>query len=131
MTIITPENMQDPSLPQGETLATRTATTLKDGIDSAKDATDSLISQTAVKVDDLHRAVAPKIKAGIDQAQTLVDDGVAYIADTAEAARVKTQEAADVIAAYTREKPFQALLIAAAAGAVLLSLLSMTTRPRN
>jgi len=125
------DDSTDPTAPLGPTVTAKAAGNIKDGIDSANDAADKAVDALASKAQSVRHEVTPKIKQGVDRAQTLIDQGVQTVRDTTQAARDKASDVTDVVLAYTRDEPVKALLIAAAAGAVLMSLLSTMTRPRG
>lgn len=108
----------------------KTAEALKGGIDSANDAVDNAMSRAASKVDSVRNTVTPVLKDGIDRAQSLVQQGSAFVTDTKVLAQVRASELSDQVIGYTQQKPVKALMIAAATGAVLWSLLSPRSRRR-
>jgi ElaB/YqjD/DUF883 family membrane-anchored ribosome-binding protein len=114
-----------------EAAVSKTATAVKGGIDSANDALDAAASRAASRVDSVRATVAPALKDGIDRAQALVQQGSTFVSDTTLLARVRASELTDQVIVYTREKPIAALLIAAATGAVLLSVIRPATRRRR
>ena len=127
----TPEEGSNPSDKTAEAAVGKTADALKSGIDSANDAVDGAMAKAASRVESVRSTVTPVLKDSIDRAQTLVQQGSTYVSDTTLFARVRASELADQVVGYTQQKPVNALLIAAASGALLLSLVSTLTRRRS
>lgn len=109
----------------------KTADAVKGGIDSANDAIDAAASRVTDRVASIRNAVTPALKDGVDRAQDLARQGTTFVSETTLYARVRASEMTDQVLAYTREKPMTALLIAAACGAVLMSVLGPSGRRRR
>ena len=126
-----PDENATPSASTVDAAIGKTADAARDGIDRANDAVDGAVTEAANKVDRVRNAVAPALKDGIDRAQSMVQQGSTFVSDTTLYARVRASELADQVVVYTQQKPVTALMLAAASGALMLSLVSMLTRRRR
>ena len=106
----------------------KAASTAKDGIDAASEGADRALYAASDKLDDLRAETTPALKQGIDQAKSWVDDKASRVQDRARAVRLKANDLSEQVVDYTRDEPVKALMIAAAAGAVLMLLLSVVAR---
>jgi ElaB/YqjD/DUF883 family membrane-anchored ribosome-binding protein len=97
----------------GQSLADKAADKAQGGIRDAKQATKEAGAAFSDKIDQLRQNVAPAVNKAIGR--------------TRDAA----SEASDSLIAYTRENPVKALLIAAASGALLLSLINVLKSTRD
>jgi ElaB/YqjD/DUF883 family membrane-anchored ribosome-binding protein len=70
----------------------------------------------------------PRMEAALADAQSYGRERIAALRDSATALRHRAERAGDTTRSYVREQPVQALLIAAASGAVLMGVLSMWRR---
>ena len=83
------------------------------------------------KVDQLKSDAAPLRHKLSDQAQKLMQQGREVLNDTTQRVREKVTQASDMAVGYTKDEPIKAMLIAAAAGAFLMGLISMRARSRD
>ena len=74
---------------------------------------------------------APFLSRVAGQAQAFGKQGVDAVNEAAQQARRKASDASDSIISYTQENPVKALLIAAASGALLLTLINALTPSRD
>lgn len=65
------------------------------------------------------------------QAQALSQQSLDAVSDAAQQARKTASQASDSIISYTQENPVKALLIAAASGALLLTIINAITPSRD
>ena len=79
-------------------------------------------------VADVQARVAPEIARVTDEAKAIARRGVRMVRERSDAVRDGAVRLSDSTAAYTRKEPIKALLVAAAAGAALLSLAAMLAR---
>ena len=75
-----------------------------------------------------NNSVAEKVSHAIDQADALASRGVEAVRDGAQQIRDKAHSVSDSTVSYIKEEPVKAVLIAAAAGAALMALLSLASR---
>ncbi len=100
----------------------------RDALDSAGKTADHAIDKVADKVDDAKAGASAAIDRAADKA-----DRVAHLTRerfTSASQQVRTQVAnySDQLADYTENEPIKAMLIAAAAGAALMALVSLMAR---
>jgi ElaB/YqjD/DUF883 family membrane-anchored ribosome-binding protein len=67
----------------------------------------------------------------IEQASAMAHHGMDSVRDTSHLLRAKAEHAADTTVNYIKEEPVKVVLIAAAAGAALLALVSLVARSRD
>ena len=108
---------------KGQAFADKAADKLQSGIRDAKQGVNSAASSASTKVEAVRSGVGPAIDDASDNAQGLLRQGRDAISDTARKAQDFASDAQDTIVTYTRQKPVKALLIAAAAGAALITLM--------
>jgi len=108
---------------KGQALADKAADKLQGGIRDANQGVNSAASSASNKVDSARGAVGPALDKAADRAQGLLSQGLDRVSDATRRAQDFAADTQDSIVSYTREKPVKALLIAAAAGAVLVALI--------
>jgi ElaB/YqjD/DUF883 family membrane-anchored ribosome-binding protein len=112
---------------KGRDLVDKTADKAQAGLDTAKGYVTGAGESIANKVDALHSSASSTVDRVRDAAQNTID-----AADNATArVRGTVADATDSLVDYTRENPFTALLLAGAAGAVLVTLLRALTPSRR
>jgi ElaB/YqjD/DUF883 family membrane-anchored ribosome-binding protein len=79
-------------------------------------------------IDDV---VAPLLDSASEQASDLAQRVVEAIRESSQQFQDKAARASDSTAKYIRKEPVKSLLIAAAAGATLMALVSLMLRSRN
>jgi len=78
------------------------------------------------------RQTATKLgMAAADQAQTLLGRGLDSARATAQQVRDSATQASESLVTYTKENPVKAILIAAASGALLVTLIKALSRSRD
>jgi ElaB/YqjD/DUF883 family membrane-anchored ribosome-binding protein len=103
----------DDLVKQGQDFVDKAADRLHNGISSAR--------QTATKIGE--RAA--------DQTQTILGRGIHGAKAAAQQVRESTAQASESLVTYTKENPIKAILIAAASGALLLTLFNALSRSRD
>jgi len=111
----------------GKDMADAAANKIQSGIWEAKKALDKAGDQLSSKVEDLRTDSKPVIKHMRDQAQSLAEG----VRDTGRKFRVAAIRTSDSVASFTKENPVKAILIAAASGAVLMTLCNAIARYRR
>ena len=76
-------------------------------------------------------AAAPLMDSASEQATELVQRVVEAVRESSQQLQDKAARASDVTVKYVRDEPVKSLLIAAAAGATLMALVSLMLRSRN
>ena len=102
--------------------ADRIANKLHNGIRDTYQSARTAESKLADKADALTGQIADKADDVVGQAQSRIKDGINSVRDTVKSGRETVAESSEAILTFTREKPVQALLIAAVSGALLWTL---------
>lgn len=118
------------------------ASTATDYADQAAQKADSAIKSTKTiatdaldtlsdKVQDMRNQASPTINRLATQAEDAARRGIAVVKESTQQLREKATHATDTTAAYIKEDPMKAMLIAAATGAALMALISLMGRSRH
>lgn len=78
-----------------------------------------------------HERAAVKIHHAVDQADSFAQRGIAAAREGTAQLRDKVLHASDALTSYIRQEPVKSVLMAAAAGAAFVGLLSMVSRARS
>ena len=116
---------------QGQDVANKAADKVQSGIQSTQDAANKAMNKASDKVDQLKSDASPMLDKVTDQAQKLMQQGREVFNDTSKIVRDRATQASDLAVDYTKDEPVKAMLIAAAAGALLMGLVSMMARSRD
>lgn len=81
-------------------------------------------------VDDMRDTAAPKLQELAAKADALVQRGTEVLRDKSANVRLQAQHASEQTVGFIREEPVKSVLIAAAAGAAMLAVLSLLLRTR-
>jgi ElaB/YqjD/DUF883 family membrane-anchored ribosome-binding protein len=108
-------------------MADTAASKVQNGIRETKKVVDSAGDQLSGKVEHLRADSKPVIKQMRDQAQAFAEG----VRDTGRQFRDAAGRASDSLTSYTQENPVKAVLIAAASGAVLITLFNAIARSRR
>lgn len=106
----------------------KAASSVKDGIDAASASADRAMNAASNKWSDVRDGAAPLVKQGIDQARGWADDQAGRVQAGVKSARAKADDLGEQLFDYVREEPVKSLLIAAAVGALVLSVLGSIAR---
>lgn len=112
----------------GGAAADKAADAVKAGIRTAQQSLSQAASSAVGKVDLLRDEAGPALEKGARKAQEVGQKGMDTVADASRQLRDRALETSDAAVAYAKDEPVKALLIAAAAGALLMGLLSMMMR---
>ena len=116
---------------QGQDVARKASGAAQNGIQSAHKAADQALVKMSSKVDEVRDQAAPVMDKVSDQAQKLLQQGREVFNDTSKKVRDRVTEASDMAVGYTKDEPVKAMLIAAAAGALLMALVPLMARSRD
>lgn len=116
---------------QSQDLANMAASKVQSGIQSTQQVATKTLDKASDKVDQLKSEAAPMLDKVSDQAQKLLQQGREVLNDTTQTIRDKAAQATNLAVDYTKDEPIKAMLIAAAAGAFLMGLVSMMARSRD
>ncbi len=100
----------------------------KEGARTAEKGLNEAASSAASKIDKFRDEAAPALESASTKAREVVQKGKDTLTEATDQLRDRAVEASDAAAAYAKDEPMKALLIAAAAGALLMGLLSMLVR---
>lgn len=124
-------NTPKPLGQQAHDVTDAAADRVQSGIRSTDHAANKMLDKAGDKVDELKSDAAPLLDKVNDQAQKLIQQGREVYNDTAKKVRDRAVDVSDVAVGYTKDEPIKAMLIAAAAGALLMGLMSMMARSRD
>ena len=109
------------------TLVDQAASAVNHGIAATQHALDSLSGG----VQTLRDEAGSRLDDAVDHANALVHSGVDALRDGSQRLRAKAHQASEGTTHYIQQEPVKAMLIAAAAGAVLVALVGLMTRSRR
>ena len=92
---------------------------------------DKAADKVQGSIRDAKQAAGPAVDNAINRVRSMGRQGMEAVGDAAQRTRDAASYASDSIVTYTRENPVKALLIAAASGALLLSLLNVIKSTRD
>jgi ElaB/YqjD/DUF883 family membrane-anchored ribosome-binding protein len=108
---------------KGQAFADKAADKVQSGIRDAKQGVSAAATSASNKVEAMRSGAGPALDKVSDKAQGLFSQGIGAVSDATRKAQDFASDAQDSIVTYTRQKPVKALLIAAAAGAALITLM--------
>jgi ElaB/YqjD/DUF883 family membrane-anchored ribosome-binding protein len=111
----------------GKDMADAAANKIQSGIRETKKTIDKAGDQLSSKVEGLRKDSKPVIKQIRDQAQSFAEG----LRDTGRQFSDAASRASDSVTSFTKENPVKAILIAAASGAVLMTLFKAIARSRR
>jgi len=100
---------------------------IRDAQQTANEAGEKLSNEVATA----RSQAAPSIKKVADQTQAIVRQGMQAVNGAAQQVRDTAMHASDSLVAFTKENPIKTILIAAASGALLLTLFNALARLRD
>ena len=103
----------------------------QDAVQSTRDAANNSLDKAEKSVRALRSQTDPVIDDLAARAQELASRSIDYCADTSARARRQVQQAADATTKYVAEQPGKSLVIAAASGAALATLVLWMSRRRQ
>ena len=114
-----------------QALADKAADKVQGGIRDAQHAAKDAGATLSSKVEELRSDTGSTLTKAVERAQSIGRQGVDAVSDAAQQARVVASDATDLIISYTKENPIKALMLAAASGALLLSLIKVLKPSRD
>ncbi len=118
-------------LDTSNTLVDQAAASADRAIQSTQRATNDALDSLSNGVHDLRDQAAPALRRSSEQIAALAQRGMDAVRDTSQELRDKALRASDQTVGYIKGEPVKSMLIAAAAGATLMALLSLMTRSRG
>lgn len=112
-------------------LADEALKTAQDAVQSTRHAALSTLEKAEDGVRTLRGQAHPRIDDLAARAQALASRSIGYCADTSARARRQLQDAADATTRYVEQQPAKAMVIAAASGAALATLMFWMARSRD
>ena len=113
---------------QPNNLADQAAMSADHAIKATQRVANEALDGLANGVQDLRHQAAPLLNRVGEQAGAMAQRGVDAIRDGSEQLRERALRASDTTVSYVKDEPVKAMLIAAAAGAALMAMLSLMTR---
>jgi len=102
--------------------ADRIARKLRNGIQDTYEGARAAESKLADRADELGAQLANKADEVVTETHSRVRDGIKGVRDAVQTGRDSISHSSETILTFTREKPVQALLIAAVSGAFIWTL---------
>lgn len=112
-------------------LADRAAETAHSALSSTQGATNAAFDRMNDKVDVARDRASPVIDRWSEQAEAAVRRSLDAMRDTSAQLRDRAHYVSDATASRVRDEPLKAVLIAAAAGAVIMGLVNLLSRSRR
>jgi ElaB/YqjD/DUF883 family membrane-anchored ribosome-binding protein len=116
---------------QGQAVADKAADKVQAGIREAQQTARAASATLSNKVDELRSDTGPMIGEAAGQAQNMLKQGLNAVGDATQAVRDTASDATDSVISYTKENPVKALLIAAVAGALLVTIVNALSPSRE
>jgi len=93
--------------------------------------TANLLKNGQTLVDELRSDAGSALSKSVGRVQSLGQQGFDAVSDAAQRAQDIASDASDSVIRYTKKNPVKALLIAAASGALLLSIIQLLNPSRD
>jgi ElaB/YqjD/DUF883 family membrane-anchored ribosome-binding protein len=115
----------------GQTLADKAAEKVQGGIRDAQQAAKDAALGLSSKVEDLRNDAGAALTKTVGRAQAMGRQGMAAVSDAAQRAQEIASDTSDSIIRYTKKNPVKAILIAAASGALLMTVIQLLKPSRE
>jgi len=102
---------------------------LEPAVQSTQRMADQALDKVAHTAHDLRQQVSPMIERAGEQASALAQRGIETVRERSLQLRDQAVRASDNTVGYIRDEPVKSVLIAAAAGAILVALLGLLRKP--
>jgi ElaB/YqjD/DUF883 family membrane-anchored ribosome-binding protein len=112
---------------QGQELADKASNKIQGGIQDAKRTVNRAADQLSRKADELGSESKPWIKKAAQQTNAFAQS----VGDATQRIRDTANQASESVTEYAKKNPVKAIMIAAASGVVLATLVRMITRSRD
>ena len=99
-----------------------------DAIHGARRMANDALDKASDTIDNVRDQAEPTVRRLAAQAETLARKGMDAVRDSSQQLREQATEMTDRTTRYVKDEPLKAVLIAAAAGAALLAVLSVVVR---
>lgn len=124
---MTPSNSHDSMNQSADSMAD----SAEQALASTRRAANGMLDSIGDSVEGVRQQAVPMLNRATDQAFAMAQHGVDAVRDTSRQWREQAQHASDRTVTYIREEPVKAMLIAATAGALLVTLAGLVRRARN
>lgn len=104
------------------------ADTAQGAVRATQSKAHAVLEQVGQKLDSVRDQAGPMINRLSSQAESAARRGADAVKETSAQLRERALRAQDTTVGYIRDEPVKAMLIAAATGAALMALLSMSSR---
>jgi len=111
-------------------LADQAAQKADDAIKATQRVANDALNGLSNSVESAHAQAAPKLVRMAEQAESLIGRSAEAVRDSTQQLREKAGHAQDVTVGYIKDEPIKSVLIAAAAGAALMALVTLASRSR-
>jgi ElaB/YqjD/DUF883 family membrane-anchored ribosome-binding protein len=108
---------------KGQAAADKAADRVQSGIRDVKQGVGSAAASASNRVETLRSDAGGALHKASDKALGILNQGAGAVSDATRKVKDFVYDTEDSVVAYTRQKPVKALFIAAAAGAVLITLI--------
>ena len=119
------------SVETSNTLANQAAASVDRAIQSTQRVTNEALDSLSNSVHGLRDQAVPAMQRSSEQFTALAQRGMDAVRDTSQELRDRALRASDQTVGYIKGEPVKSMLIAAAAGATLMALLSLMARSRG
>ncbi len=123
----TVDTLQDEISKRGSELVNN----IEDGIDSAHDAAQSVLSKASNKLENIQSGVKPAIERIASRGAEMAQSGLDATREAGTRAKATASRYANACENYVTEQPMKSVAIAAAAGATLAALLILARNRSN
>jgi ElaB/YqjD/DUF883 family membrane-anchored ribosome-binding protein len=115
----------------GQELADKTADKLQSGIRSAKDAANRAGDKLSEGVENVRSSSGQFIGKAADQAQTAASRAMGSLNAATQTVRATASDVGDSVVSYTRDNPVTTILISAAVGALIATVVNALLPSRD
>jgi ElaB/YqjD/DUF883 family membrane-anchored ribosome-binding protein len=115
----------------GNGLADQAAQTADNAIKTTQRFANEALDTVSSKVHDIRDQAAPVLNRVAEKAETLARRGMDAMRDSSQQIRERAMQMSDTTVGYVKDEPVKSILMAAAAGAVLMGLVSLLIRSRD
>lgn len=117
-----------PLAQEASNFAEQAADSASSAIRSTQNVANNAFDRLSDKVDTAREQAVPLINRLSTQAEAAARRGADAVKETSAQLRDKALQAQDTTVGYIKDEPIKAMLIAAATGAALMALISLSTR---
>lgn len=115
----------------GQSAAEKATDKIQGGIRDAQRTVNQVGDQLSNKAEEVRDDVAPVIKKVADQTQAFARQSMKTVSDASRQIADSATQVSDSVISYTKTNPVKAILIAAASGALLLTVIRALTPSRD